>query len=152
MDGYALRFTDLNGSSLKVVGTAWAGKAFAGSVGPGECARIMTGGVMPEGTDTVVLQEHGEQQQEECLSARLDRSHRHAHQKENERKASQPRRSLRAVGGILSAIHCHRYRVCSFSRRLVSYREKVPELRVAPVGDSGRVTTPRRRRRDWRER
>ena len=62
MDGYALRFTDLNGSSLKVVGTAWAGKAFAGSVGPGECARIMTGGVMPEGTDTVVMQEHVEQQ------------------------------------------------------------------------------------------
>ena len=62
MDGYALRFADLNESPLRVVGTAWAGKAFAGSVGPGECARIMTGGVMPEGTDTVVMQEHVEQQ------------------------------------------------------------------------------------------
>ena len=55
MDGYALRFADLNESSLQVVGTAWAGKAFAGSVGPGECVRIMTGAVMPEGTDTVVM-------------------------------------------------------------------------------------------------
>ena len=62
MDGYALRFADLYEASLQVVGTAWAGKAVAGSVGPGECVRIMTGGVMPEGTDTVVMQEHVEQQ------------------------------------------------------------------------------------------
>ena len=56
------------------------------------------------------------------------------------------------MGRILSAIHCHRYRVRGVSRRLVSHRGKVPGFRVASMGDSGRLTTPRRRRRDWRER
>ena len=62
LEGYALRFADLNGSPLRVVGTAWAGKAFVGVVNTGECVRIMTGAVMPEGADTVVMQEHVEQQ------------------------------------------------------------------------------------------
>jgi len=56
MDGYAVRFDDL-GSSLKEIGTALAGRPFAGSLGAGECVRIMTGAVMPAGADTVVIQE-----------------------------------------------------------------------------------------------
>ncbi|MBI1943135.1 MAG: molybdopterin molybdotransferase MoeA [Betaproteobacteria bacterium] len=59
MDGYAVRFSDLgeNESSLKQIGTALAGKPFHGKVAPGECVRIMTGAVMPQGADTVVVQE-----------------------------------------------------------------------------------------------
>jgi molybdopterin molybdotransferase len=58
MDGYALRFSDLSSHSfLKETGAALAGRPFSGKVGPGECVRIMTGAVMPEGTDTVVIQE-----------------------------------------------------------------------------------------------
>ena len=56
MDGYAVRFSDL-AKPLKEIGTALAGKPFAGKVGAGECVRIMTGAVMPAGTDTVVIQE-----------------------------------------------------------------------------------------------
>jgi molybdopterin molybdotransferase len=56
MDGYAVRFADLD-KPLKEVGTALAGKPFAGQVGAGECVRIMTGAVMPPGADTVVIQE-----------------------------------------------------------------------------------------------
>ncbi len=56
MDGYAARFTDLD-KPLKEIGTALAGKPFAGKLGPGECVRIMTGAVMPQGADTVVIQE-----------------------------------------------------------------------------------------------
>ena len=56
MDGYAVRFADL-GAPLKEIGTAFAGRKFEGSVGNGECVRIMTGAVMPPGTDTVVIQE-----------------------------------------------------------------------------------------------
>jgi molybdopterin molybdotransferase len=56
MDGYAVRFADL-GVPLKEIGTAFAGRKFEGSVGAGECVRIMTGAVMPPGTDTVVIQE-----------------------------------------------------------------------------------------------
>lgn len=57
MDGYALSAVDLGEAELKVVGTAFAGKGFNGVVNRGECVRIMTGAAMPQGTDTVVVQE-----------------------------------------------------------------------------------------------
>ncbi len=56
MDGYAVRFADLE-QPLTEIGTALAGKPFAGAVGAGECVRIMTGAVIPAGADTVVIQE-----------------------------------------------------------------------------------------------
>ena len=58
MDGYAVRFSDLKGDTrLQEVGSAFAGRIFEGQVGPGQCVRVMTGAVMPAGTDTVVIQE-----------------------------------------------------------------------------------------------
>ena len=60
MDGYALRGQDLQAQSeteLRVIGRAHAGHSFNGSVGPGEAVRVMTGAVMPQGADTVVVQE-----------------------------------------------------------------------------------------------
>ncbi len=57
MDGYAFSAQDLNAAQLKVIGTAFAGKAFNGSIQPGECVRIMTGAAIPQGGDTVVMQE-----------------------------------------------------------------------------------------------
>ena len=58
MDGYAVRSSDLkNEAKLRQIGTALAGKPFHGKLATGECVRIMTGGVMPEGADTVVVQE-----------------------------------------------------------------------------------------------
>jgi molybdopterin molybdotransferase len=59
MDGYAVRFADLTAKArLKVIGTAFAGAPFAGAVGAGEAVRIMTGAVIPQGSDTIVMQEH----------------------------------------------------------------------------------------------
>ena len=60
MDGYALNSADIPSdgtAELNVLGTAWAGKPFAEKVTPGSCVRIMTGAIMPEGTDTVIIQE-----------------------------------------------------------------------------------------------
>jgi molybdopterin molybdotransferase len=58
MDGYAVRFSDLEGeTSLEEIGSAFAGRVFEGSLGAGQCVRIMTGAVMPAGADTVVIQE-----------------------------------------------------------------------------------------------
>jgi molybdopterin molybdotransferase len=60
MDGYALRHADLAPDAetvLRIAGSAYAGRQFEGSVGRGECVRIMTGAVMPAGADTVVVQE-----------------------------------------------------------------------------------------------
>jgi molybdopterin molybdotransferase len=61
MDGYAVRFSDLknDGSvTLKITGTSFAGAPFKGAVNTGEAVRIMTGGVVPPGADTIVMQEH----------------------------------------------------------------------------------------------
>jgi molybdopterin molybdotransferase len=61
MDGYAVRFSDLKVDaevSLNNVGSSFAGAPFKGSMGAGQCVRIMTGGVVPAGADTIVMQEH----------------------------------------------------------------------------------------------
>jgi molybdopterin molybdotransferase len=60
MDGFAFHGADLlpnAATTLTIVGTVYAGRTFDGTVGHGECARIMTGAVMPAGCDTVVPQE-----------------------------------------------------------------------------------------------
>ena len=60
MDGYALRAADLlpdADTGLAVIGVAAAGRPFDGAVAPGQCTRILTGAPLPEGADTVVMQE-----------------------------------------------------------------------------------------------
>jgi len=56
MDGWAMRFADLPGP-FKIVGASAAGHAFTGTLKPGETVRIFTGAVVPEGADTVIVQE-----------------------------------------------------------------------------------------------
>lgn len=59
MDGYALRHQDLNTETpLTLIGHSLAGHPFKGVVQQGECVRIMTGAVIPEGADTIVMQEN----------------------------------------------------------------------------------------------
>jgi molybdopterin molybdotransferase len=61
MDGYAVRASEATlNAELSVVGTAPAGKPFVGHVGPKQAVRIFTGGVVPEGTDAVIIQEDAE--------------------------------------------------------------------------------------------
>lgn len=60
VDGYAVRFTDLSADAdavLRVVGRSAAGHPERRAPGPGEAVRIFTGAVMPEGADTVAMQE-----------------------------------------------------------------------------------------------
>jgi molybdopterin molybdotransferase len=56
VDGFALRAADA-GRSLRVVGESAAGRPYAGRLEPGTAARILTGGVVPEGADCVVMVE-----------------------------------------------------------------------------------------------
>lgn len=61
MDGYALRGADLSADSqttLAVIGTVYAGRPSDAVPTAGQCVRIMTGGVMPAGCDSVIPQEH----------------------------------------------------------------------------------------------
>jgi molybdopterin molybdotransferase len=60
MDGYAVRAADVANvpARLTVTGMAAAGKLFPGSVGKGEAVRIFTGAPVPEGADTIAIQEN----------------------------------------------------------------------------------------------
>lgn len=58
MDGYAVRAADATvGARLKIIGEVAAGRPFHQTVGTGQAARIFTGGVVPDGADTIVIQE-----------------------------------------------------------------------------------------------
>lgn len=59
MDGFAFKLEDLsNLGELKLVGKSFAGSPYMQALKPGECVRIMTGAAIPEGADTVVMQEN----------------------------------------------------------------------------------------------
>ena len=61
MDGYAIAAGSIPASGtaeLSVIGTALAGKVFDRAVAIGDAVRVFTGALIPEGADTVVIQEH----------------------------------------------------------------------------------------------
>lgn len=63
MDGYAVRHADLAADAdvtLEVAGASFAGKPFAGTVGPGQAVRIMTGATVPPECDVVIMQERAQ--------------------------------------------------------------------------------------------
>lgn len=60
MDGYAFAGAQRapgQALTLQIVGTALAGRPWAGRIGAGQCVKIMTGAVLPGGLDTVVPHE-----------------------------------------------------------------------------------------------
>ncbi len=67
MDGYALRGSETFGATpygpleLEVIGVALPGRAFDGSLGPGQAVRIMTGAPLPDGADAVLQAEAAEE-------------------------------------------------------------------------------------------
>lgn len=68
MDGYAIKAEDLpkeGTTTLKLIGTSFAGTPFKGQLNKGECIRIMTGAIIPDGSDTVVIQEDIEAKDDE---------------------------------------------------------------------------------------
>ncbi len=66
MDGYAVQAKDVanatgeNPVTLKLIGRVAAGERFSGTVTPGTCVRLFTGSPLPEGADSVVMQEDTE--------------------------------------------------------------------------------------------
>jgi molybdopterin molybdotransferase len=63
MDGYAVRAADLPAGGVRefrVPGTSWAGRPWLAPIEPGQAVQIMTGAMVPEGADTVVMQEQVE--------------------------------------------------------------------------------------------
>ncbi|MGA7325217.1 MAG: gephyrin-like molybdotransferase Glp [Rhodomicrobium sp.] len=70
MDGYAVRAADIGTipARLRVVGRSAAGHGFTGKVGSREAVRIFTGAPVPEGADTVVIQENVEAGPEDAVT------------------------------------------------------------------------------------
>ena len=92
MDGYAINARDIPSSGLQelaIVGSSFAGKPYRGEVNTGEAIRIMTGAVVPAGTDTIVPQE-----QVEATATHLRIDGRHT-----------ARQHLRAAGEDIAAGH-----------------------------------------------
>jgi molybdopterin molybdotransferase len=65
-DGFAVQFADTAqpGARLHLIGESRAGAAFDGTVGPGECVRILTGAPLPRGASAVVMQEYAHADEE----------------------------------------------------------------------------------------
>ena len=79
MDGYAVRAADVEKipTSLVVIGEVAAGRPFERALGPREAARIFTGGVVPAGADTIVIQEHATRTGDEVTIAKSSPRGRH---------------------------------------------------------------------------
>jgi molybdopterin molybdotransferase len=79
MDGYAVRAADVASApvTLKIAGEVAAGRPFAGQVHAGEAARIFTGGVVPPGADTIVIQENTSRDGERVVVNTAERAGRH---------------------------------------------------------------------------
>jgi len=79
MDGYAVRAADVASApvTLKIAGEVAAGRPFAGEVHRGEAARIFTGGVVPPGADTIVIQENTSRDGERVVVNKSERAGRH---------------------------------------------------------------------------
>ncbi len=93
MDGYAVRFADLDATgetALSLAGSAFAGRTFAGSLGPGQCVRIMTGGVIPQGADTVVIQEAARAEGERIVVPPKQRQGQHVRHAGEDLRAGAP--------------------------------------------------------------
>jgi molybdopterin molybdotransferase len=71
MDGYAVRAEDISEApaQLRVIGQAAAGHPFDGDVGVGETVRIFTGGVVPQGADTILIQENATSEADGMITA-----------------------------------------------------------------------------------
>ena len=85
MDGFAFNGDCLsdeeNSLTLKVVGTAYAGKPFEGKMNQGECLKIMTGALMPHGCDTVIPQELTESADDSVITLRQNQVKRGENQR-----------------------------------------------------------------------
>ena len=81
MDGYAVRGDDLPASgeaTLRIIGECFAGHPFTQTLTPGTCVRIMTGGVMPAGSDTVIMQEHAQRKDDRIVIGSTYKRGQHA--------------------------------------------------------------------------
>jgi len=119
MDGYAIRFADLPGP-WRVIGESAAGRPFAGTVATGEAVRIFTGAALPDGADTVLVQEEAAREGERLMLGGEGPAHRG--------------RNVRARG-----LDFHD------GDRLIAAGERLTPARIAVAATGGQGSVPVRR-------
>jgi len=138
MDGYAVRAADLPDAGVRlfpVPGTSWAGRPWLTPIAPGQAVQIMTGGMMPAGADTVVMQEQVEREGDTVRIGSGHRCGQNVREAGEDLAAGQPvftagRHLTAADLGVLASIGLAKVGVC---RRLkVAFFSTGDELR--PVG------------------
>lgn len=79
MDGYAVRAEDITAvpTELTLIGEVAAGRPFTGAIEAGQTARIFTGGELPAGADTIVVQEHTRREGDKVIFATVPQAGRH---------------------------------------------------------------------------
>jgi len=153
MDGYAVRAEDLPADGVQefpVPGTSWAGRPWLTAIEPGQAVQIMTGGMMPEGADTVVMQEHVEREGDTVRIGSGHKSGQNVRSAGEDLAAGQPvlaagKRLTAADIGVLASIGLGEVSV--FRRLRVAFFSTGDELRAVgePLGpgeiyDSNRYT------------
>lgn len=128
MDGYALAGDAAPGASLRVIGEAPAGRAFAGRIGQGEALRIFTGAPLPEGADRVVIQEDVTREGDVIILHEVPAKGSHIRPRGKDfrtgDRVSAPRRLRAPDLALLAAMNCARVTV---SRR--------PDVAIIATGD-----------------
>jgi molybdopterin molybdotransferase len=103
MDGFAARAEDLTAAEneLTVVGKAFAGHAFSGTVGAGQAVQVMTGVPIPQGADCVVPVEYARRKGDRVMLPAVSRPGQNVRRAGEDLKAGAP--ALRAGARVGSA-------------------------------------------------
>lgn len=143
MDGYAVRYEDVRDCSvespatLEIIEEIPAGTPPQKTLNPGQAARILTGSMMPEGADTVVMQENTQRQDDRVAISVAPKAsgefvrHRGEYYQAGTTLMESGVRLQPAEIAVLAAAQCAKVRV---------YRQ----LKVAILSTGNELTTPDR--------
>jgi molybdopterin molybdotransferase len=141
MDGYALRSADVSSlpMELKKIGTARAGARFDGRVSVGGCVRIFTGAILPDGADTIALQEDASEHGDAVKIIQVSEPGRHIRPAGSNYSAGQ---LCVAQGRVLTARDIGVIASCGYPHVLVRRKPRVAILAtgdelVSPGGSPG---------------
>jgi molybdopterin molybdotransferase len=141
MDGYALRSADALSLpvKLKKIGTSRAGARFDGKISIGGCVRIFNGATLPDGADTIALQEDASEHGEAVKIMQVAKPGRHIRPAGSNYSAGQ---LCLAQGRVLTARDIGMIASCGYAHVPVRRRPRVPILAtgdelVDPGGSPG---------------
>jgi molybdopterin molybdotransferase len=131
MDGYALRSADVLSlpAKLKKIGTSRAGARFDGKVSVGGCVRIFTGAVLPDGADTIALQEEASEHGDAVKIMQVPERGRHIRPAGSNYSAGQ---LCLAQGRVLTARDIGVIASCGYAHVLV---RRKPRVAILATGD-----------------